>query len=279
MRAARGVALALTALLLGCPPAKPPQNPADAAKVTDAELPKDLDGLIKYSDDQYKRNNQEGVSNAMKALTKALELDAKSFEALWRMARAYSWLVDLAASSTAQAADYAQKGMDYAQKAIAVDGARVEGQYYLGTTIGQYAYAEKVKGRPMVPQVLEAAKKAAAANEKYDHAGPVRLLGSLYAMAPEPPMSVGDHEEGLKILGKAVQMASGYPLNHLLYADGLLNSKDLDQAEREYRIVMNSPESPAWGPFLPKWKHLAEEGLKRVENLRRQQNAPERGGF
>jgi hypothetical protein len=278
MRAARGVALVFSALLIGCPAAKPPQNPADAAKVTDAELPTDVDGLVKYSDEQYRRHDQEGVVNALKALLKAVALDAKSFEALWRLARAYAWLGDDAASNSALVV-YAQKGVDYAQKAVAVDGARVEGQYYLGTTLGQYVYAEKVKGRPMVPQVLEAAKKAVAANEKYDHAGPVRLLGSLKAQAPEPPMSVGDHEEGIKILGKAVQMAGAYPLNHLLYADGLLVAKDLDQAEREYRIVLNAPDSPAWGPFLSKWKRLAEEGLKRVENLRRQQNAPDRGGF
>ena len=87
MRAARGVALALAALLFGCPPDKPPQNPKDAAKVSDAELPKDVDGLVKYADEQYGRHEQGAVFNAIKALEKAVELDAKSFEALWRLAR------------------------------------------------------------------------------------------------------------------------------------------------------------------------------------------------
>jgi tetratricopeptide (TPR) repeat protein len=278
VRAARGVALALAALLFGCPPDKPPQNPKDAAKVSDAELPKDVDGLVKYADEQYGRHEQGAVFNAIKALEKAVELDAKSFEALWRLARTYSWLADTAASLGTSGV-YAQKGMDYAQKAIAADGARVEGQYYLGVTIGQYAETDKVKGRPMVPQVLEAAKKAMTANEKFDHFGPLRLLGSLYAQAPEPPMSVGDHEEGIKILGRTVQMAGGYPLNHLLFAEGLRVTGDLDQAEREYRIVLSAADSPNYGPLLTKWKQSAEEGLKRVENLRRQKSAPDRGGF
>lgn len=280
MRAARGVAIALSALLFGCPPEKPPQNPKDVAKVTDAELPKDVEGLIKYADEQYRRHDQEGVANAIKALGKAVELDAKSFEALWRLARAYAWLGDAEDDNNTKAiATYAEKGMDYAQKAIAVDPARVEGQYYLGTTIGIYAWADKVKGRPMVPQVLEAAKKAVAANEKFDHFGPLRLLGSLYAQAPEPPMSVGDHDEGIKILARLVQVAGTYPLNHLLYAEALRVTGDLDQAEREYRIVLSVGETTAYGPLLRKWKQTSEEGLKRVENLRRQKNAGDRGGF
>src|SRR5262249_50467512 len=145
--------------------------------------------------------------------------------------------------------------------------------------VGQYAYVQKVKARDLVPQVLDAAKKAVAANEKYDHAGPLRLLGALYAQAPEPPTSVGDHEEGVKLLGKAVQTAGGYPQNHLLYGDALRENDNLDQAEREYRMVLAAPDAPAWALFLPKWKRAAEDGLKRVENRRRQQSAPERGGF
>jgi tetratricopeptide (TPR) repeat protein len=267
----------LTAALLtlgGCPPPKPAVTPV--ATVKDTELPDDPAKLIEYADVEFKKQTVEGVQNALKALEKAA-LKGKTYDVLWRMARCYSWLAD-EFDDEKRVEEYSQKGIAAAREAIGLDATKVEGQYYLGTSTGQYAYVKKLKAKDLVPQVLESAKLAAKADERFDYAGPLRLLGSVYAQAPEPPTSVGDHEEGVKVLARAIQLAEHYPQNHLLMAEAQLINRNLDQAEREYQKVINAqpqPDTP-WAHRYPKWRQQAEQGLKRVNNLRRQ-NATDRG--
>jgi hypothetical protein len=266
----------LFAGLAGCPPNKGPVAPTTAT-VKDTELPADVPGLIKYADEQYKLSTPESVANSETALKKAYEQD-KSYEVLWRLARAYAWLGD-EYEDDARVELYSQKGIDFGKLAVAADAARVEGQYFLATTTGQYAYVKKLKAKDLVPQVVEAAKAAVKADEKFDHCGPLRLLGSVYAQAPEPPTSVGDHEEGIKMTARAVQHCAIYPQNHLLYADALRIIDNLDGAEAEYNAVLAAQPAGSWAHRLAKWRKQAEDGKKRVANKRRQKASPERGGF
>jgi tetratricopeptide (TPR) repeat protein len=273
-----GAPLALL-LIAGCPPAKPVEHPKPLATVKDSDLPEDPAELIKFADAEYKKATPEAMENALKALSKALAKEKTSYEALWRTARVYAWLGD-EYTDDARVAESSQKGIDVAKLAIAADEKRVEGQYYLATCTGQFAFVKKLKAKDLVPLILDAAKKAVSADEKFDHAGPLRLLGSVYAQAPEPPTSVGDHEEGVKLLSRAVQLSNVYPQNHLLLGDALRINDNLDQAEREYQVVLATPPSGKWGAREAKWKQAAEDGLKRVNNKRRQKNAGDRGaGF
>jgi tetratricopeptide (TPR) repeat protein len=268
-----GAALAVL-VLAGCPPSKPPVTPVATVKETD--LPDDPGKLVEYADAEYRKQSVEGAQNSLKAMEKAA-IKGKTYDVLWRMARAYSWLADEFEDS-ARVEEFSQKGIAVAREAIALDPSKVEGQYYLGTTTGQFAFVKKLQAKALVPQVLASAQLAVKADERYDYAGPLRLLGSIYAQAPEPPTSVGDHEEGVKVLARAIQLADQYPQNHLLMAEAQLINRNLDQAEREYQRVINAkiPPEVSWAHRYPKWRTQAEQGLKRVNNLRRQ-NATDRG--
>ncbi len=270
----RWVLFAALSLAAGCPPNKPVETPVT---VKDTELPDDPAALIKYADEQMHKQSAEGAVNALAALKKAL-LKEKTFEVLWRAAYASSWLSE-EYQDDARKKEYAEKGSDYAKQAIALDDKRVEGHYYQGITIGQYAYVKQTEARALVPQVLEAAKKAVTANEKFDHAGPLRLLGSLYAQAPEPPTSVGDHDEGVKVLSRAVQLDPNYPQNWLLLGDAQRIAKNLDQAEEAYNRVLAAAPQGSYAHFLPRWQKQAQDGLRKVQNLRRQKSSGREAPF
>jgi tetratricopeptide (TPR) repeat protein len=258
----------------GCPLEKPPVTPAATVKETD--LPGDRAQLLEYADRETRVETVESLQNAIKALERA-DASGKTYDTEWRLARAYARLCDQL-EDTVRCEELSLKGVTAAREAVAADGARVEGQYYLGTTLGQYAFVKKLKAKELVPQLLEAARAAVKADERYDYAGPLRLLGSVYAQAPEPPTSVGDHDEGIKLLTRAIRLAGAYPQNHLLLADAHVINRDLDLAEREYQKVleMQPPPGVAWANRYAKWREKAEQGLRRVNNLRRQ-NASERG--
>jgi len=263
--------IAVVFALAACPPLKGTRS---GATVKASDLPSSVTDLIKYADDQYKLGTAEGMENSLAAIDKALGLEPQNYETLWRGARATGWLTDEFADRRVA---YGERGVDYADKAIAIDPKRVEGQYYKGINLGQVARAKN--GRSLVPKVLEAGKAAIAADAKFDYGGPLRLTGALLATAPEPPTSVGDREEGLKTLKQAIDVAPGYPLNHLLYADGLLKDKNFDAAEREYNTVLNAPPQPQWATRIAKWHKEAEDGLNRVRNARRGATSSSTGGI
>jgi hypothetical protein len=262
---------AALALVWGCPPDKPPVTPI---AVKDQELPEDPAGLIKYADEQMAKHTAQGAVNAIAALKKAL-LKEKTYETLWRAARAAAWLSDEYEDKDNKRT-WAETGMGYAKDAMALEPQRVEGQYYYALTLGQYLFIEQsnpTKARQLLPQVLESSKSSVKINEKFDHAGPLRLLGSLYAQAPEPPTSVGDHEEGAKLLSKATQLAPMYPQNWLLLGDAHRINRNLDAAEDAYNRVLAAQPGPEWEHFLPRWQKQAQDGLKKVESLRRQKSS------
>jgi tetratricopeptide (TPR) repeat protein len=245
--------------------------------VAASTLPEDPAELIKYADAEMRKQTPQGAANALEALKKALGKQ-KSYEAAWRAARACSWLSDDFEDNSSKK-DWADKGLTFAKEAGALDGSRVEGHYYHALTLGQYLYVEQTKARQLVPQVLEEVKKAVQIDEKFDHAGPLRLLGSLLSQAPEPPTSVGDHEEGMKVLTRATNISPGYPQNWLLLGDALKGNRNLDTAEDAYNRVLAAQPGDSYSHFLPRWQKQAQEALKKVENLRRQKSSGREAPF
>jgi hypothetical protein len=188
---------------------------------------------------------------------------ARDYESLWRGARACAWLAD-ELTEPKQRDQFAQHGMQYAKAAVAVEPKRVEGNYYLGINTGLSAQTKTLRAYPMVPKVRDAAQAAVRANEMFDHAGPLRLLGSVFTKAPPWPASIGDVEEGEKFLARAVQLAPDYPHNHLLFGDALVANGKSGDAACAYQQVLEAPSVPEYAHRLEKWKKEAAESLKKL---------------
>jgi hypothetical protein len=232
------------------------------ASVAATELPEEPERLLAYADQETAKDSRLGAENALIAVDKILASDPKSHEALWRGARACAWLAQEVTDGPHREA-YSQRGMDYAKRAVEAEPKRVEGYYYLGINIGLYA-TTKTFGRSLVPKVRDAAQEAVKADESYDHAGPLRLLGSVFVKAPPWPASIGDVDEGQKHLSRAVQIARDYPENHLLFGDALASDDHPSDAIREYKLVLSAPSQPEWAHRLERWKREAKEGIKKL---------------
>lgn len=252
-------------LMLGCPMGGSVR--VFTPTLTAAQLPTDTPGLLKVTDEEMNKRTALGMANALVAVDKILAAEPKNFEAAWRGARACAFLTEEFPTEKAPRGKYADRGVNYAKIAQTTDAARVEGHYWYGINLGQLA-TTTTEGRGMVPKVVEAGKEAAKIDEKYDFAGPLRLLGSVYAKAPEPPVSVGDRDEGVRTLDRAVQLFPGHPQNVLHLGDALLADDKLNDAEKRYNQVLNAPSDPAWASRLDYWKKEAQAGLKRVSRKR-----------
>jgi len=168
-------------LALGCPPSAEVKTGGPAWN--EATLPADSDGLIKIADEQQ----EAGASkNAIVALERALQKvefanSKPGYEAHWRLARAYS---ELSEPDGDQRATTVPPGMTAARKAVELEPGRVEGHYYLAQLIGFSALLQKGETKQVILQMVSEGEQASRIDEKFDHGGPVRMLGALYARAP-----------------------------------------------------------------------------------------------
>jgi hypothetical protein len=223
--------------------------------------------LIAYADQEMAKGTPAAVENSLVALDLAVGMESDNFEVRWRAARACGWLAD---EYHDRRGDLARRGLDHARVAVKLAPLRVESHYYLAINLGLSATTKTIGAVELVPQVVKAAKEAVQADERFDQAGPLRVLGSIYAKAPVWPVSVGDPDEGVKILKRAVELAPLYPANHLFYADALAADDRRAEAEREYQIVLRAPVVDGWAYKQRAWRRAAEAALKRLGGKRSQ---------
>lgn len=250
---------ALLALSAGCPGAGPAQ-PATPA-LSAASLPSEPDKLMTIADEQYDKG---GVQNSLLAARTALEKapdwagGKAGYAAQWRVARAEAELCD---SDGANKAKHAEAGVAAGRKAVELEPERVEGNYYLAQALGYSVQDKKGDSKEIVAEVVRYAEKAAQLDERFDHGGPVRFLGALYAKAPAPPLSIGDPEKAVKHLKRAVELDGAFPANHIYLADALVADERYPDAEEAIKRARSMLADKAWDRYRASW--TAE--LSRIE--------------
>ena len=258
-----GLAIAVVTLA-GCP--VPPIR--NGATITTDKLPEKVPDLIKYADDIFAKPEPQSaeMENALLALDKATKLEPKNFEAQWKAARATAWLGDELYDDKTKRQHFSGRGIDYAKAAIELDPKRVEGHYYSGINLGLSASAKLVGAKFMVPSVRDAWKKAMTIDACFDHGGPPRNLGELYAKAPPWPASIGDPDKGVELIGEAIKCAADWPLNNLFLGDAMVAAEKYDEAKKQYQVVIDAQPRPEDEHFLmTKWKPMAKKGIEEAE--------------
>jgi tetratricopeptide (TPR) repeat protein len=263
------VSAGLLCLLLvdGC--AVPPIK--SAATVSATNLPEKAPELIQYADELYAHatatadSGSAEMENALVALDKAARIDRTSYAAAWKAARACAWLADDLWDDKTKRAHFSGRGMAYAKAAIEANANGVEGYYYGGINTGAQATTRTLDGRFMVPSIRDAWKKAMQIDATFDHGGPPRALGSLYAQAPPWPASIGDPDQGVELLTRALKIDPDYPQNALLLGDALLADEKYAEAKIQYRTVLAAVPRPDDAHFLAGWKRRAAAGIEKAD--------------
>lgn len=248
-------AASATALLplFGCPPAADVKNPP---AITADSLPTEPEALIKVADEQLA---QGAWKNAVTALERAIQKNPDwasgkaSFEAYYRLAHAYA---ELCEPESDQRATFVSQGLAAAKKAIELDAGRVEGHYFAAQLYGYAALSQKGETKAQVQQILTSAEAAVKADEKYDHGGPLRLIGTLYARAPKEPVSIGDTEKAVQYLRRAVAADDSFPPNHIYLADALIADERYPDAEAELQSARRLLDDPRYASQRAVWKDL-----------------------
>lgn len=255
-----GLLLSLgTLCATGCPPSADVKSSAPTLSAD--SLPTEPDALIKLADEQYA---QGGLQNAQIALERAIQKNADwansqaGYDGQWRLARAYA---ELSEADDSPRATLLQPALAAAKKATELQPNRVEGHYYMAWLLGYSALQQKEDQKSIVQQLLAEGDSAAKADEKFDHGGPLRLLGTLHARAPSPPVSIGDPEKAVQFLKRAVAADGDYPTNHIYLAEAFIADERYAEAEAELKTGRQLLDDAKWASHRATWKDL----LSKVE--------------
>jgi len=204
----------------------------------------------------------ERVRSAADALTEIANANPKDYDDHWHAARAWCWLADYGADDKEKVAA-ANRAIEFADRAIAINERRVEGHYYRARSIGMLADIERgLKALGRVKEMAKSLERAIPLDEKFDAAGPRRLLGLLLLNAPGWPLSIGDRKAADRHIRRAVELVPEYPENQTALGELLFSQKDKDGARAAMKKALDAPPWPGKEDESAGWKESIRKALK-----------------
>lgn len=200
----------------------------------------------------------------MSLYRQALKLDPRSFDGLWRMARAHARLADHDQARQHKGGIHGKRGYDYAFMAIGVRPRRVEGHYWAAICVGEYGRDMGMltalrKG--MASKFLRYVKAAVRLDPAYDDGGPYRVLGTYHHMLPWPLKS---NRKALKLLRRSLVHGPGYGITHALLAEVLLDEGRRSEARTQLRRCLAAPASGNHPQIVRRYQRWCSKQLARV---------------
>jgi tetratricopeptide (TPR) repeat protein len=111
-----------------------------------------------------------------------------------------------------------------------------------------------------------ALKRAGEIDERYDYAGPLRVLGILHLRTPAPPVSIGSPRKGLRLLQRATDLFPDYTENYLYLAEAFRDNGNLASAKIALTKVLDAKPWPSGELESAEWRTSAEKMLRELPN-------------
>jgi tetratricopeptide (TPR) repeat protein len=184
----------------------------------------------------------ERVRRAARQLEDAARTLRDDYDAQWPAAQALAFCAEHETQSQLRK-DAAQRGIVLARRGRELNPGRVECHYWYAMNVGLLAEVDRSFGLDAVGEMERALKQAGEIDERYDYAGPLRVLGILHLRAPAPPTSIGSPRRGLRLLQRATELFPDYPENFLYLAEAL---RDADRPVEARAALSKVIEAPPW---------------------------------
>lgn len=216
--------------------------------------------LVARMDERWEaRASGEAVRELVDIGQRALEIEPRSFEVTWRIARAHWWLANTQENRTLKKA-LAVKGIEWAERAIEIEPRRVEGHYVHGISIGEYATCVGI-GRAILDDVggkfEDSMHKSYELDRDIDNGGPMIALGRYYYVMPWP---IRDYPASRRLLEELKDRHPNALLGRVFLAETYYEIGERDSARVELEYVLSAEPSRGW-PDFPKPKPIAEQRL------------------
>ena len=138
--------------------------------------------------------------------------------------------------------------------------------YYLAVNLGIAIKEHPAIALKNLDRLVSSLEQAVALSPDVNSAGPYRVLGMLYLMAPPWPQGIGDGDKALELLQEAVRRFPDYPKNRIFYAQALweLEGEDrkqeiLEHLEEALRLLNQEKWKTVRVRWMKDWTYVSKE--------------------
>jgi tetratricopeptide (TPR) repeat protein len=203
------------------------------------------------------------VAKAAQLLEQAARALRDDYDAQAQAAEAQAFLAENDANPDARR-EAAKRGIVLARHGKELNPNRVECHYWYAINVGWLADVDRKYGLDAVGEMETELKRAIEIDERYDFAGPSRVLGIMYLRTPAPPISIGSPRRGLRLLQRAVELFPDYPENYLYLGEALRDNGRAAEAKQALDKVIEAKPWPDRQFEAAKWN---AEGRKLRQSL------------
>lgn len=201
------------------------------------------------------------LRRALSLLERLERQEGESLDALVRQLVVLRYIVEPMEDRRA-VVRWARRGENLAFRVRQLAPGRVEGWYYTAMFLGLRAQSQRTVALILLPRMEENGRRAVTIDESYDDAGPLRFMGMLLVQAPAWPHGIGDVEEGVELLQRAVEI-SDYPLNRFFLGQALISNGEQSEACEALSATLDAPVEGRWANTRERWRPEAVELIER----------------
>jgi hypothetical protein len=228
------------------------------------------DGLISQLDQSWAARTPATQRRAANAAVSKLKAHASTFEAAWRLARAYCWLSERKPyfQDGAYKARLGQLAMKHAKTAMKLQPKRVEGHYYYAWGVGQWSLGISIptalwKGAE--GKLRKSMKAAERIDRSFDYYGVVRMWGRFFHALPWPKH---DGPKALKYLNEGVKRTPRNIRGYFFLAEAQINegknAKGCQTVAKGLRAKPSTADEPDYNLWQRDLKKLKAAGCKKL---------------
>ena len=198
--------------------------------------------IVEQSDRLYAaRERVEQVEACAELLSAASESE---FAAAWRLARAYFFLGQ-EATARERVREFHRRGALAAERALALEGTRVEGHFWRGVNLALRAQAEPLwRALGLALKARASLLRAVRMDAAYHAAGPLRVLARLEHRLPRG--LGGGHARARRHFVEALRLAPESSVTRLYFAELLLSAGERRGARAQLEALLAAPTDADW---------------------------------
>ncbi len=183
------------------------------------------------------RDNIENLKQSISLLESQSLRDPSNYEVLWRLAK-YEYYLAEPEKDEVKKSKLLEAGIEAAKKAVALDGKRVEGHFWLGANYGGYADLKgALKSLGLVRSIRKQFDIALKIDPAYENGAAYLALGEMYLRLPG--IFGGNEQLGVEMLEKGLKIGASNSDLMLALAERYARSGKKEEARKLFEKVLS----------------------------------------
>lgn len=206
-----------------------------------------------------RETKHELVVNMIDELTATIESNQKDADLFGQLSRLQFYHAVRESDVDARIKLYG-KGIEWAEKAIAIDSKNLPGNFWKASALGRQGLdIGKMKALGSARTIEKHFQAVLDNDEKYERATAHQGIGRLYFELPGWPISFGSNKKALEHLKKAVELQPDHLGHRVYYAQVLVKMGDKAEARKQLDFYFAQPKDSRFPTEMSDYEKVAQE--------------------